>query len=427
MNTEAENLARSSDEALKGGVHGSGLRLRRLRNDNGEDPVTPDDFLDRVHGLLPALRERARCAEELRRMPDETFRDFQETGMFRCLQPKRYGGFELDPVTFYRAIMEIAVVCPSSGWIFGVVGVHNWHLAVFPPQAQEDVWGADDSVQMSTSLAPTGTVERVSGGFRLRGRWSFSSGCDFCEWAVLGGNVPPLRDGEPPEARTFLVPRRDYAIEDNWQVMGLCGSGSKDIVVDDAFVPEHRTHSYLDAFHLRNPGAGVNGGPLYRLPFGLLFANSIATPAVGAALGALAAFREQSATRVNVRNGSRIAEDPFVQSRLAESAAEIEAARDRILGNFAALMRLAESGGEMPLTMRARCRWDAAKAIDWSARAVDRLMDASGGRGIFLANPIQRAWRDIHAMRAHAGNNPERAAAVFSRVELGLPPDDIRF
>jgi 3-hydroxy-9,10-secoandrosta-1,3,5(10)-triene-9,17-dione monooxygenase len=344
-----------------------------------------------VRALLPVLRERTGHAEQLRRLPDETFEDFQEAGLFRALQPKRYGGYELDPGTFYQAVMDVGTVCGSSAWILGVIGVHNWHLAIFPPQAQEDVWGADSSVQLSTSLAPTGTVERVEGGFSLNGRWSFSSGCDFCQWAVLGGLVPSAGGSQPPDARVFLVPRRDYAIDDNWRVVGLCATGSKDIVVENAFVPEYRTHSYVDAFHLKHPGTAVNDAPLYRLPFGLVFANGITAPAIGAALGALDAFREQARKRINARDQSRVVEDPFIQYRLAEAAAEIGAARDRVLGNFADMMRLARAGEEIPLSARARCKWDAGKAIDWSVKAVDRLFEASGGRGIFLDNPIQRA------------------------------------
>jgi 3-hydroxy-9,10-secoandrosta-1,3,5(10)-triene-9,17-dione monooxygenase len=389
--------------------------------------VTPEAYLDRVRAVLPALRERASRAERLRRLPDETLADFQKAGLFRALQPKRYDGYELDPATFYRAVIEVGTVCGSSAWILGVIGVHNWHLAIFPPEAQEEVWGEDTDVQLSTSLAPTGTVERVAGGFRLKGRWSFSSGCDFCHWAVLGGLVPSAEAGRAPEARVFLVPRSDYRIDDNWHVVGLCGTGSKDLLVADAFVPEYRTHSYEDAFHLRHPGAAVNAAPLYRLPWGLIFPYGITAPAIGVALGALATFREQSGRRLNLRDQSRLVEDPFIQFRLAEAAAEIDAARDRLLRNFAEMMRLARAGAEIPLADRARYRWDAGQAMAWSVRAVDRLFEASGGRGIFLDNPIQRAWRDVHAMRAHAGNNPERAALVFGRSEFGLPPQDIRF
>ena len=389
--------------------------------------MTPEEYLQRVRALIPAIRERARPAERLRRLPDETFDEFQGAGLFRCLQPKRYGGYELDPGTLYQAVMEIGAVCGSTAWILGVIGIHNWHLALFAPQAQDDVWGKDTGIQVSTSLAPTGTVTRVDGGFRLRGRWSFSSGCDFCQWAALGGLVPPLGDGDAPDMRTFLVPRSDYAIDDTWYAVGLCGTGSKDVVVDDAFVPEYRTHSYRDAFYLTNPGAAVNDAPLYRLPFGLVFPACISSPAIGVALGALEAFRDQTTIRISPRDRSRVAEDPFAQLALAEAAAEVTAARDRLLGNFAEAMRTVRDGTELSLAQRARYRWDTAKAVDRSVRAVNRLFEASGGRGVFLDNPIQRAWRDVHAIRAHAGNNLERAAFVFGRSEFGLPPVDLRF
>ena len=389
--------------------------------------MTPDEYLGRVRTLLPALRERAPRTEQLRQLPDKTFADFQEHGLLRALQPKRYGGYELDPGIFYQAVTEVAAVCGSSGWIFGVLGVHNWHLAILPPQAQEDVWGKDNSIQLSTSIAPTGKVERVAGGFRLSGRWSFSSGCDHCQWVVLGGTAPSLDGDAAPDARVFLVPRADYTIEDNWHVTGLCGTGSKDIVIDEALVPEYRTHSLADAFDLRHPGTAINDAPLYRLPFALIFRYGITSPTIGVARGALTAFREQSRRRTNLVTRSSTAEDPFIQHRLAESAADISAAYDRMLAIFAELMELARAGKEIPLEWRARYRWDAGKAVDWSVRAVDRLFEASGGRGIFLDNPIQRAWRDVHAMRAHNGNNPESAALVFARSELGLPQVDFRF
>ena len=389
--------------------------------------MTPEAYLKRTRDLLPALRERAPHIEHLRRLPNETLKEFQEAGLFRALQPKRYGGYELDPEVFFQAGIDIGTVCGSSAWILTVVGVHNWQLALFPPQAQEDVWHEDPSGQISSALAPTGTVERVDGGFRLRGRWSFSSGCDFCQWVVLGGIVPPIDEGEPPDVRSFLVPRSDYTIDDNWHVIGLCGTGSKDIVVEEAFVPAYRTLSYLDTFYLRHPGAAVNTAPLYRLPFGIVFPYALVAPAIGVALGALQGFREHTRARVSPRDKSMVAEDPFVQFRLADAAADVDAAHDRLLQNFAEMMRLARAGQEIPLESRARYRWDAAKATTWCVQAVDRLFEASGGRAIFLQNPIQRAWRDVHAIRAHAGNNPDKAALIFGRSEFGLPPQELRF
>ena len=207
--------------------------------------------------------------------------------------------------------------------------------------------------------------------------------------------------------------------------MGLSGTGSKDIVVTDAFVPEYRTHSHVDAFHLRNPGNAVNEAPLYRLPCGLVFAYGPSAAAIGLAKGAIVAFRAQQ-SRINVRDQSPVSEDPSTQLRLAEAAAEIDAAHERMLRNFAEMMRLIRADAQIPLSFRG-CRWHSGQATDWAVHAVDRLMMASGGRGIFLSNPIQRAWCDEHAMQAHAGSNLERADAVSGRSEFGLPPTDFRF
>ncbi len=190
--------------------------------------MTPDEYLGRVRALLPVLRERAPRTEQLRRLPDETFADFQEQGLLRALQPKRYGGYELDPGIFYQAVTEVAAVCGSSGWIFGVLGVHNWHLAILPPQAQEDVWGKDDSVQLSTSIAPTGKVERVAGGFRLSGRWStgihVGSNRTRCRLGIADATEERLHRGEIDRDNVG----RDFAMRLAVHPLGSCGVGRVD-------------------------------------------------------------------------------------------------------------------------------------------------------------------------------------------------------
>jgi 3-hydroxy-9,10-secoandrosta-1,3,5(10)-triene-9,17-dione monooxygenase len=381
-------------------------------------------YLRTARQFSEAIRDRAPECESLRRLPDATFEQYQQSGLLRALQPRQSGGLELSPLTFFEAVAEVAAACPSSAWFLSVVGVHNWQLALFPCEAQQDVWGEDSSVLVSSSYAPTGKVERVDGGFRLSGRWSFSSGCDHCQWVFLGGVAPS--DGPGPDMRTFLLPRSDYRIIDNWHVAGLAGTGSKDIMVEGAFVPEYRTHRFMDAYMLQNPGQAVNTGPLYRLPFGSLFAFAIAVPAIGAARGALDAYRSYMQAKVAAYDGSKVADDPFAQRRLAEAALEIAAAEAEVQNTWTQFWALAEAGENIPLTARARARWSAANIVLRGVRAVDLLFEASGGRALFLDNPMQRYFRDVHAMRAHALNNPDRASQVFGYSELhpgGAPPE----
>ncbi len=200
------------------------------------DRTAPHELLVKARALAPSLAQRAAETGQLRRIPDETIAAFQEAGLFRMLQPARWGGAEVDPRVFFDVQMTIAAACPSSAWVLGVVAVHNWQLALFAEAAQEEVWGTDPCTLISSSYATTGKVVRADGGYRISGRWSFSSGCDHCQWVFLGGFVPPEGESKTPDMRTFLLPRSDYRIDDNWHVAGLKGTGSKDIVVEDAFV-----------------------------------------------------------------------------------------------------------------------------------------------------------------------------------------------
>src|SRR5215472_15635647 len=196
-----------------------------------------------VADLLPMLRQRAQETEDNRDVPADSVKALTETGFFRLLQPASYGGLEADPIAFYTAVRLIASACGSTGWVASVLGVHPWQLALFPERAQEEVWGADPGTRMSSSYAPTGRAHTADGGYRLDGRWSFSSGCDHANWVLLGGIVLD-EDGKPVDFRTFLLPAADYTIDDVWDTVGLRGTGSNDIVVDDVFVPEHRSLSF---------------------------------------------------------------------------------------------------------------------------------------------------------------------------------------
>jgi 3-hydroxy-9,10-secoandrosta-1,3,5(10)-triene-9,17-dione monooxygenase len=320
--------------------------------------------------------------------------------------------------------MTVASACPSSAWVLGVVAVHAWQLALFPLAAQEEVWGSDSSTLISSSYAPTGKVTRADGGFRISGRWSFSSGCDHCQWIFLGGFVPSEVEGKPPEMRTFLLPRSDYRIDDNWHVAGLKATGSKDIVVENAFVPEHRTHKLIDGFKRQSPGNAVNEAPLYRLPFGQIFVRSVSTSAIGAAQGALDVFLDSAAKRVAASDGAKVSEDPAVQIVCARAASLIDEAQLVLKRNFDEMMALVRANQDIPIDRRVRFRHDSAHAVVKSVEAIDLLFTASGGRAIFLSNPLLRYFLDVHAARAHYANNPEKPGRNFGGVQLGAKTTD---
>jgi 3-hydroxy-9,10-secoandrosta-1,3,5(10)-triene-9,17-dione monooxygenase len=373
-----------------------------------------------VRELLPAFRARAQEAEDGRAVPADSVKALEGTGFFRLLQPARFGGLQADPFTFYTAVRLIASACGSTGWVASVVGVHPWQLALFPDQAQQDVWGTDAATRMSSSYAPTGKAVAEDGGYRVSGRWSFSSGCDHASWVLLGQIVTDP-DGRPVDFRTFLIPAEDYVIDDVWDTVGLRGTGSNDIVVADAFVPEYRSLSFTDVTKLSCPGHEVNTAALYRLPYGSVFSYSITTPVIGMATGAYEAHLTYMRERVRVAYGQKVAQDPFAHVRVAEAAAEIDAAWLALERNMADLMDCARSGADIPTSLRLRVRRDQVRGTGQAIRAVDAMFENSGGRALKSGTPIQRFWRDAHAGRVHAINDPERALSMFGGGELGLP------
>ncbi|MET9028012.1 MULTISPECIES: 3-hydroxy-9,10-secoandrosta-1,3,5(10)-triene-9,17-dione monooxygenase oxygenase subunit [Nocardia] len=381
------------------------------------------EVTERVEALLPTLRERAQEAEDLRRIPDESMKALQETGFFRLLQPKQWGGHAADPVVFYDTVRKIAGACGSTGWVAGIVGVHNWHLALFAQQAQEDVWGEDTEVRISSSYAPMGAGTVVDGGYLVNGAWAWSSGCDHATWAVLGG--PVIKDGKPVDFGSFLIPRDDYRIDDVWNVVGLRGTGSNTVVVKDVFVPSHRFLSFRAMSELKSPGLEQNTDPVYKMPWGTIHPTTISTPIVGMAYGAYAAHVEHQGKRVRAAYaGEKAKEDPFAKVRIAEAASDIDAAWRQLSGNVADEYALLAAGKEIPFDLRVRARRDQVRATGRSIAAIDKLFESSGATALANGTPLQRFWRDAHAGRVHAANDPERAYLMYGTHEFGLPVTD---
>jgi len=380
-------------------------------------------LLARARDLVPGLRERAAETEALRRLPDATIADLQSTGLFHAYQPARFGGIEAPIHGFVELGAMLARGCGSTSWVFNNLASHNWMLGYWPPAAQEDVWGEDPATLIGSGLIMSGgRAGKVAGGYRLAGRWPFSSGIDAVRWVMLGGLVAPESGGQPLP-HLFLVPRLDYTVIDTWHVMGLAGTGSKDVAVADAFVPEHRALAASAGLGGLHRGSAANPGPLYRLPWYPLFSFVNAGTPLGIAQGAVEQFTAAARDVVARYSGRQLAEFATVQLRLAEVATQIDAAETLMLRDCDAAMALAEADRLPALEERARWRRDGAFAAQLAARAVDLLFAAAGGGAILMTHPLQRALRDVHASNGHIGVSWDLNATVYGRVALGLAPD----
>jgi 3-hydroxy-9,10-secoandrosta-1,3,5(10)-triene-9,17-dione monooxygenase len=385
---------------------------------------TAEQVIQNARALQPALRERARQAQLDRKIPESTVAEMQAAGLFRVLQPKRWGGYEMDPQVFFEVQFALAEACMSTAWIYGVIAVHNWQIALFDLRAQEEAWKDDTSVLIASSYMPVGKVERVDGGFKFSGRWSFSSGCDHCDWVFLGGVVPPDANNPTPDYRTFMVPRRDFQILDTWHTFGLQGTGSNDVVVKDAFVPEYRTLSSLASFKGENPGPDSHTIPLYKIPFGQIFPRAVSSGAIGALQGAIHAYREIASKRIGSNSGSKTAEDPHAQMAVAHAQALVDRLKLKLLANFDYLMADARAGKQTDVNVRIQHRYESAAVPEECLSAALELQKMCGGRAIFIESPLQRFVLDILAGRAHVANNPYTFGKNYGAVQLGLDNTD---
>ena len=375
-----------------------------MSNQYGLHSARAGDLIAKAKDLQPVLTQRAKATEQARRISDDTINDFQQAGFFKILQPQQWGGYAMDPQVFYAVQLQLAEACMSSAWVLGVVAVHNWQLALFDQRAAVDVWGDDSNVLISSSYAPVGRVEKVDGGYRLSGQWGFSSGCEHCDWVFLGAVVP--QPGQPFDMRnyrTFLLPRCDYQIIDTWQVIGLQGTGSQDVKVTDAFVPEYRTQKLIDGFNCDSPGNAVNTEPLYRLPFGQVFVRSVCTASLGALEGSLRAYIEIAKTRMV--GPQKMMNDPFARGVACEVRAAIDEMKQVMYRNFDEMMAAVNSGEAIGLQDRARYRYDSAVVADRCAELSAKMLKGIGSKGIFLGNQVLIRHLDIVASQAHVANN----------------------
>lgn len=387
--------------------------------------VTGAELLERVRELGPKLVERRAQTEKDGAVPDITVQEMQDAGLFRVLQPKRWGGYEMHPNVYFDIEIELGRYCPSTAWIYGVIGVHAWQLAVFADEAQQEVWGDDDSVLISSSYMPVGKVEHAPGGFTLSGRWGFSSGSNHCDWVFLGAFVPPKEEGQRPDMRTFLVKKGEYRIEDNWDVSGLRGTSSNDIVIDEpVFIPEHRTHRFADGFKCESPGNKENTGALYKIPFGQLFNRSVSSSSIGMLEGAIDVFIETQSKRVARGDGRKVSSDPSLLDALADARATVRELRSVLTLSMNNLMEYAEKGETPPIEERVAYRYDSSRVAAKCQASVLRLFAASGGGAAWKTHPIQAFTQPLLVARQHHANNPEKPGMNYANVSMGANTSD---
>ncbi|WP_404302796.1 acyl-CoA dehydrogenase family protein [Alicycliphilus denitrificans] len=390
-----------------------------------DDYLTPEaiTLIDRARALVPKLAERAQAADRDGRVLPETIAEIADAGLYRVLQARRWGGYELDPRVFYTIQMTLAEGCMSTAWMYGVLGVHPWQLALFPEQAQQDVWAQDNGTRIASTYMPTGKATPVKGGYRFSGRWGFSTGSEHCDWLFLGGLLPRKDGSGQLEHTTFLVPKSDYRIEENWDVIGLRGTGSHDIVVEDVFVPEHRTQRTNDHSDAGCPGRETNPGWLYRIPFTQVFQRAVSSACIGALDGAVNSFRQRAAAHIG-KHGTKMAEDVNAQQAVTEAMMATDQLKLVLFRNYARIVHCAKTGDPMSVEERLLQRAQAASVPKLTFDCANELMRACAASGTFKTNPIERVLRDIATGRGHIANNTDAYVRAHGGVMLGLPNAD---
>ena len=380
---------------------------------------THKELWARAEALLPVLKERAPRCEALRRLPDETLRDFHEAQLFRIHQPRRVGGAELEFAAVVTFGALLARACASTAWNWVNFTAHHMMLGMFPPEAQERIWGESrDALIASSFVFPAGKARKVRDGYLLSGRWPFSSGVDPSHWNMLAG-LARLDDNAPPEQRVFLLERSQYQVIDTWHAAGLRGTGSNDVEVKEQFVPEHLTLSVADTKGGPTPGSAMNPGALFRLPVFALFPYMLSGVALGIAEGLIEEFASNTKSKIGKMTGARIAEIQSTQIRVSEATAYARASRVVQLANC----REAEQTLPDALT-KARYRLEGAYAVEWALRAVDVMFALAGASGLYESGHTARAFRDAHAVKQHFSFNTDIAGTTYGRVALGLPSDN---
>lgn len=384
-------------------------------------------FGERVTDVLPLIADNVSRAEQGRKVPDANIAALRTAGFFRAFQPKRFGGLEIGADVYGPAVVELAGACASTAWASGLLAQHAHMIALMSDELQHEVWVDDQAALVSSSVAPLGKAEQANGGVCLSGRFSWSSGCDHATWAILGFRRPDALLGGNVSTHYAVVPRRDYTIHDDWHVAGLNGTGSKTLIMDNIYVPEHRIESGYGLSSGQSKGFASNDGDIFYTHVAHWFAMGFSAVSIGVARRFLKIYAEKTTTRVRAYTGANVGDTAPAYMRLAESHHQVNAAYASLAADWVAFTQRARSRVLPTAEEDVYWRSNQAYATKLAIEAVDRLFTASGGSAWFQHNEMQRLWRDSKMTGAHTYSDYDIAAQSLGRSLLGLRRDAATF
>jgi alkylation response protein AidB-like acyl-CoA dehydrogenase len=392
-------------------------------------PARPSmgDLKLRVAGVTAQIKARAHTTEKSGRVPAENIRALREIGYFDIVKPRAFGGYEYDFDVLVDLNIDLAKACASTAWVGGLLAAHQWLIASFPERAQHDVWDSNADALACGSYAPATKAVAAKGGYTLSGRWSFASGCDNAQWSLCAALLPSRTEADRFVPAFLLVPASDYLIDDTWNVVGLAGTGSKTLQLKDAYVPEHRVLTFSETTSGKTPGASLYvENPGFSIPMLCNIPSCLASVAVGTAAGALEDYLEATSRRVTrgavAGSNNRMAEFPTIQLRVAEAAASTDAGREILLRDLRDRAVAVRANQPVSIEDRIVSRRGQAFAVSLAIRASEALNASTGGQGLDLANPVQRAWRDANAVGRHISMNWDAVGTMYGQLALGLTP-----
>ena len=393
----------------------------------GNKDINAEDFLDRAESLIPFLLSRSDKTEKSRRLNKEVKKVLQDNGLFKVMQPKRYGGLELDHLLLFDIATLLAKGCPSTSWVYSNLAIHSSMLGYFDQKAQNDVWNTChyNLVCMSV-IYPAGHATKVNGGFKLSGNWPFCSGIDDSQWNIVAAIVEN-EEIQNKKKRLFLVPKSDYQIIDTWDAIGLTGTGSHNVVMNDRFVPDHRTLTEVRTRNGDSPGTKVNTNPLFRIPMQSISSSVMAGVGLGTAKGALDHFINETQNRISTYSGQNSMALQNVQICISDSSARVDMAELLLRSNIRDAIDQINKGVLPNQKSKVRWRRDCAFAISNCYEAINMLFNTSGGSALYKSNPMSRYFRDMQAIASHIAYNTQASGAIYGSNILGLDNDDLDF